>query len=93
METDAPVVESALDAAVHVHEPELTRRGIVGARVAVAVLTAESLHRLTPDEARRLANALVRGAERAEHTDAVLLPLLEKYVEERDRLYDDEAPR
>jgi len=76
-------VESNVELLVQVMEPRLTLRSVVGARVAIA---SDHLKEMTPYEARHLGDALCSAAGLAEQADERLLPILDSFVSERDRL-------
>jgi len=76
-------VESNVELLVQVMEPRLTLRSVVGARVAIA---SDHLKEMTPYEARRLGDALRSAAGLAEQADERLLPILDSFASERDRL-------
>ena len=76
-------LESEIGVLVQVTEPRLTLRSVVGARVAIA---SEHLKEMTPYEARHLGDALCSAAGLAEQVDERLLPILDSFVSERDRL-------
>jgi len=60
---------------VLVEEPHLSNRGVpIPAKVRID--TEGAMSALTPDSARELAEALLRGADRAEEVDAAVLPHL-----------------
>jgi hypothetical protein len=54
---------------------------LIGAKVA-----CDPPETLSPDQARRLADALERAADLADKADGELIPVLETFAETRDRL-------
>jgi hypothetical protein len=75
-------VEQGIELLVSILEPRLGARGsLIGAKVV-----CDPPETLSPDQARRLADALERAADLAHEADGKLIPILEAFVETRDRL-------
>jgi hypothetical protein len=87
--TDASGVHQGIELLVQILEPRLGARGsLLGARVA-----CDAPEDMSPTDARRLGNALLKAAEVAEEADRRLLPVLESFAEVRDGLlYEDASP-
>ena len=75
-------VGQSLQLLVSILEPHLAARGsLIGAKVV-----CDPPEAMFSDEARRLADALVRAGDVADEADRKLLPILESYAEVRDGL-------
>jgi hypothetical protein len=75
-------VEQGIELLVSILEPRLGARGsLIGAKVV-----CDQTESLSPDQARRLANALERAANLADEADRKLIPILEAFAETRDRI-------
>ena len=85
------VAETPWSMIVQVEEPRLSSRGnIIGSRIRI-VTVEEALDALEPVQARRLAEALVAGADRAERVDAAALPHLQRFAAAVDEFDGGEA--
>lgn len=73
-------MDTPWQAIVTVEEPRLSSRGnVVGSRVSIQTVE-EALQGLVPDQARRLAQALIAAAETADEVDETALPHLHAFV-------------